>query len=168
MFEGGFNAALREAVAQALEEMFFVTDLEECDPGGYSQEPMLRARVDFTGAPSGWLTLRASFTLARSLAADFLGEDEDAIGNSQVTEVFAELANIVCGAVLTRTESACTFRLSSPHVFSPGESSNSIEGSSAQSAGQQAEYAVALSDGSLAVLLRTEVLECCPAEKFAS
>ncbi|MGA7237351.1 MAG: chemotaxis protein CheX [Bryobacteraceae bacterium] len=168
MFDGGFNAALREAVAATLEEMFFVTDLEECDPSGYTEEPMLRASVDFAGEPSGRLTLCASLSLARSLAADFLAEDEDAVGASQVTDVFAELANIVCGAVLTRTESACTFRLSSPHVFSSGESTASVEDFSAESSGHQAEYAVALSDGRLSVLLRTEVLECCPAEKFAS
>ena len=42
--------------------------------------PELLARVDFAGAPSGWLTLRAGFDLARSLAADFLGEDEESIG----------------------------------------------------------------------------------------
>lgn len=168
MFDGGFNAALREAVAETLEEMFFVTDLEECDPGGYPREPMLLARVDFTGEPSGWLILRASLSLARSLAADFLGEDEDAIGASQITGVFAELANIVCGAVLTRTESACTFHLSSPRVFDLDECSGSVEEASAGSAGSEAEYAVALSDGPLAVLLRTEVVECCPAEKFAS
>jgi CheY-specific phosphatase CheX len=168
MCKGRFETALRHAVAETLEEMFFVTDLEECDPAVYPPEPVLLARVDFTGEPSGQLTLRASLSLARSLAADFLGENEEAIGHSQVTDVFAELANIVCGAVLTRTESSCTFRLSSPDVFSPGESSTSVEDPSAESAGHQAEYAVALSDEPLAVLLRTEVQECCPAEKFAS
>lgn len=163
-----FEAALRDAVAETLEEMFFVTDLEECDPRACPPESALLARVDFTGEPSGQLTLRASFDLARSLAADFLGEDEEAIGHSQVTDVFAELANIVCGAVLTRTESACTFRLSSPNVFSPEESSTAVEDPSAESAGYRAEYAVALSDEPLAVLLTTEVIECRPAEKSAS
>jgi CheY-specific phosphatase CheX len=162
-----FQAALRDAVAETLETMFFVTDLEECGPAACPDEPALLAHVDFTGEPSGRLTLRASLSLARSLAADFLGEDEEAIGHSQVTDVFAELANVVCGALLTRTESSCTFRLSSPHVFSPGESSTSVEDPSAESAGYHAEYAVALSDELLAVLLRTEVIECRPAEKSA-
>jgi two-component system, chemotaxis family, chemotaxis protein CheY len=154
--KGGFDAALRESVAEALEEMFFVTDLEECDPGASSPDPMLLALVDFTGAPSGQLMLRASLSAARSLAADFLGEAEDAIGDSQVTDVFAELANIVCGAVLTRTEGACTFCLSSPRVLSLEENSGYIEYPSTEAAGKQSEYVVDLPNGPLAVLLRTE------------
>jgi CheY-specific phosphatase CheX len=168
MYEGGFDAALREAVAEALEQMFFVTDLEECGHGAHPTEPELLARVDFTGAPSGQLALRASLSSARSLAADFLGENEDAIRDSQVTDVFAELANIVCGAVLTRTESACMFCLSSPRVFSPAKGSGYLEYPLAEALGQQAEYAVDLPNGPLAVLLRTEVAQCRPGEKSAS
>ena len=90
-------------------------------PGAIPAGPGLMARVDFVGAPSGWLTLRAGLASARSLAADFLGEDEESVGDQQTTDVFAELANIVCGSVLTRTENFSTFHLSSPRVFPPQE-----------------------------------------------
>jgi CheY-specific phosphatase CheX len=158
MLDGGFEAALRESVAEALEEMFFVSDLEECDPNVHATGPELTVRVDFAGSPSGTLTLRAGLASARLLAADFLGEDEDSIEDREATEVFSELANIVCGAVLTRTESACTFDLSPPRVVSREECADA-DGDA---------YAVALTDGPLTVFLKTEGSECRPSEKSVS
>lgn len=111
-----FAPALREALQEALERMFFVRDLGEAAPGGEAG-PEVAVRVDFEGSPSGYLTLRAGLAPARSLAADFLGENEEAMSDAQTREVLAELANIVCGAVLTRTESATIFRLSSPRAI---------------------------------------------------
>lgn len=168
MHDGGFHTALREAVAETLEEMFFVTNLEECNPSAYPQEPVFGASIEFTGAPSGQLILRASLSTARSLAADFLGKEEDAVGDSQAADVFAELANIVCGAVLTRTEGACTFSLSSPRVLSLEENSSYVESPSPRTAAQESEYVVDLPNGPLAVLLRTEAVECRRSEKSAS
>jgi CheY-specific phosphatase CheX len=156
MCKSEFEAALRASVAEALEQMFFVTDLEECDPGAGPQAPGLLARVDFTGAPSGQLMLRASLSSARSLAADFLGKEDDAIGNSQAADVLAELANIVCGAVLTRAEGVCTFCLSSPRVLSLEENSSHVEFPVAGAAGQQCEYVVDLPNGPIAIVLKTE------------
>jgi CheY-specific phosphatase CheX len=158
MLDSGFDAALRDSLAEALEEMFFVSDLEECDPGMRAAGPELTVRVDFAGAPSGTLMLRAGLASARSLAADFLGEDEDSIEDREATDVFAELANIVCGAILTRTESACTFDLSSPRVVSREEYADA----------DGEVYAVALADGPLTVFLKTEGSECRPSEKSAS
>ena len=158
MCDSRFDTALRESITEALEEMFFVRDLGEGDPGASTAGPELMARVDFAGAPSGWLTLRAGLESARSLAADFLGEDEESIADEQATDVFAELANIVCGAVLTRTESSSTFRLSSPRVFPPQERQASEDGS---------EYVVTLANGPLTVFLKTEASLCPAGEKSA-
>jgi CheY-specific phosphatase CheX len=164
--DGRFDSALRESVAEALEEMFFVTDLGEAEPGASSAGPELLARVDFVGNPSGWLTLRADVESARSLAADFLGEDLEAVDDRQTSDVLGELANIVCGAVLTRTESSCIFHLSSPLVASPQQSAPP-EAASADGS-ESAEYVVTLANGPLTVFLKTEVSECPPGEKFAS
>ena len=117
-----FVRALAESLDSALEEMFFVYDLAPCKPDvaphgalGFVGAPIM-ARVDFKGAPSGAMTLRTGADSARALAANFLGEEESSLDAHQVEAVFAELANMVCGGVLTRTEPDCTFRLSSPSV----------------------------------------------------
>ncbi|HEX3875748.1 MAG TPA: chemotaxis protein CheX [Bryobacteraceae bacterium] len=152
-----FDSALRQSVLTALEEMFFVCDLEECDYNAHAPGTEVIMRVDFTGAPSGWLTLRAGLESIRTLAADFLGEDESSLGDPEAVEVFAELANIICGAVLTRAGSDRIFRLSSPQVV------NSEGDSQADAA-----YAVALTTGPLAVRLQTETSEWSFDAKLAS
>ncbi len=159
MCDNRFDTALRDSVVETLEEMFFVRDLGEADPGAPPAGRELMARVDFVGAPSGWLTLRAGLESARSLAADFLGEDQESIADEQATDVFAELANIVCGAVLTRTERSSTFRLSSPRISPPQERSASEDGS---------EYVVTLANGPLAVFLKMEESWCPAGEKSVS
>jgi CheY-specific phosphatase CheX len=158
MSDGKFDAALRDSVTEALEDMFFVHDLGE-GGGMPGSGPELMARVDFTGAPSGWLTLRAGMQSARSLAADFLGEDVEALADEQASEVFAELANIVCGAVLTRTESSSVFKLAPPRLLSPEEGMPAEGGS---------KYVVTLANGPLTVFLKTEVAACSKTEKSAS
>jgi CheY-specific phosphatase CheX len=148
MHDVNLDAALRESVAQALEEMFFVYDIDEAEPGARASGPELIARVDFKGEPSGSLTLRAGLDSARSLAADFLGEEEHAVSAGQTADVFTELANIVCGAVLTRTESYCSFHLSPPRILSSPEGDLQPE--------HDVEYAVSLPNGPLAAFLKTE------------
>jgi CheY-specific phosphatase CheX len=49
------------------------------------------------------------------MAANFLGvEDEEALSPGQIAEVSGELANIICGAVLTDLEANAGFDLSTP------------------------------------------------------
>lgn len=144
---GRFAKALRESVNAALEEMFFATDLAPCDVALHAPGAEITAGIAFSGLPSGRLLLRISMAGARTMAADFLGEDASSIGASEAASVFAELANIVCGGVLTRTEPDCVFRLSSPRV-SPAEETN---GEPTATSGNTilARYAVLLDEGPL-------------------
>jgi CheY-specific phosphatase CheX len=154
-----YAAALRQSVAGALEEMFFVGDLGEGPAGAQPAPPEIAARVDFVGAPSGWLTLRTSLACARCLAADFLGEDERSLSAEQTSDVFTELANIVCGAVLTRTESSLTFHISSPRLISADSLGEPSSG---------CEYVAELPAGPLVVFLNMEAPDCPADARFAS
>lgn len=112
-----FAWALRESLTTALEDMFFVEEIAPCEGQvETSASEEIAARVEFTGSPSGALILRTDAATAQSLALNFLGEEEDALDYRQCSAVFAELANMVCGGVLTRTEPDCIFRLSTPAV----------------------------------------------------
>ncbi|MGE5487665.1 MAG: chemotaxis protein CheX [bacterium] len=107
--------ALAEAAGEVLETMFFtaVSPAEQDAPAAASRE--LTAGVRFKGAPSGMLTLAIAEAPARRIACNFLGaEDESALTDSQVSEVIGELANMICGSVLSRIESDTTFDLDKP------------------------------------------------------
>jgi CheY-specific phosphatase CheX len=120
MGELALERALTECTTEVLEQMFFVQPVEE--PVSHeSQEAVdsshLSVDVGFSGEPSGRLLLRISKPAARSIAADFLAEDEAVLSEQQVGEVVCELANIICGSVLTRIESRTSFRLGSPRLL---------------------------------------------------
>ncbi|HEY7392072.1 MAG TPA: chemotaxis protein CheX [Bryobacteraceae bacterium] len=120
MADFALERALTECTEQVLEQMFFVQPVEEPVP---QQSPQagdsshISVDVGFSGEPSGRLLLRISKPAARSIAADFLAEDEAVLSEQQVGEVICELANIICGSVLTRVESRTSFRLGSPRLL---------------------------------------------------
>jgi CheY-specific phosphatase CheX len=104
---------------EVLEKMFFIQCLRE--PLEYAPESEVVAHLKFEGEPSGALTLRVTAGAARSVAADFLGVEEQELSESHVGDVVCELANMICGSVLSRVESAATFRLSSPQILAESD-----------------------------------------------
>jgi len=114
--------ALSLATRDVLETMFFIEVLSETDEPPQGSPGTLEARLRFAGERSGefriWLTAEA----ARSIATNFLGlDDENAIRDSQVGEVAAELANIICGSALSRLSCDRAFDLSHPEVGPPAD-----------------------------------------------
>jgi CheY-specific phosphatase CheX len=159
MFERLFDGALREAAEDVLEKMFFIRDTGEDAPVGAGQAPEITARLTFEGSPPGWLTLQAGKAVARSITADFLGEEEASVTDQQAEEMVCELANMICGSVLSRTESDATFRLSSPVVTMP---------ENLPDPGGAAVHRVALGSGTIVILMKAEAAVCLPAGKSAS
>jgi hypothetical protein len=102
-----------------LEKMFFIQCLGE--PLEFVPGPEVVAYLTFEGDPSGALTLRMTAGAARSVAADFLGAEEFDLSDQQVGDVVSELANMICGSVLSRAESFTSFTLASPRIV-PSES----------------------------------------------
>ncbi|MBV8728817.1 MAG: chemotaxis protein CheX [Acidobacteriia bacterium] len=121
MSDQALAGVLAGCTEEVLEQMFFVRPFDD-DPNSSDSPscPHLMAEVDFTGEPSGHLMLSLSSRAARSIAADFLAEDERVLSEQQIGEVVCELANIICGSVLTRVESRTLFRLASPKLVSVG------------------------------------------------
>jgi CheY-specific phosphatase CheX len=117
--KSGLQQALAESAEETLETMFFLSPVDEPDPLPAPAEPQVGAELEFEGDPPGRLSLRVTAAAARSIAADFLGEPEEDLSSGQVDEVICELANIVCGAVLSRVESAAVFRLGPPRIVTP-------------------------------------------------
>jgi CheY-specific phosphatase CheX len=113
MTETALSEALREAVDEVLEKMFFVQSEGEAAQDRPPEE-LVAARVDFEGSPSGTLSLRITLQAAHGMAADFLGEEASEPPATRTTEVVCELANMICGSILSRGEGETAFRLSAP------------------------------------------------------
>lgn len=111
-----FRQALRDSVDEVLEKMFFAETLGELSGPDEAGEA-ITVELTFQGEPSGWMCLRLTADAAREIAVDFLGiEDGAEISNDRISEVVRELANMICGSVLSRVESAATFRLGVPRI----------------------------------------------------
>jgi CheY-specific phosphatase CheX len=145
-----FQRALHDSVQEVLEKMFFVEALDEPPDQTESQDGDMAVELSFEGAPSGALTLRVSSAAARQIAADFLGQDESGLSSAQVGEVVCELANMICGSVLSRSESTTTFRLAAPRLLLAEEGRISQE-----AADRRATHAVAIGSGTLSATLET-------------
>jgi CheY-specific phosphatase CheX len=148
--------ALRTAVDEVLEKMFFAETLGECpccDAECASGEK-LAANLTFAGEPSGFLLLHLCAPAARQIAADFLGVEEESISAQQTSEVVCELANMICGSVLSRVESAATFNLGAPEMVAPSVEAMTNSGGT--------RYCVQLTNGRLAVHLGTGTPICPP------
>lgn len=106
---------LLEAAQSVLETMFFTSVMGDRDVP--PDPPCLDARVQFRGAPSGVFGIRLTAPAARTIAANFLGiEDENEATDEQIAEVVCEMTNMLCGAVLSKVESDSTFDIALPEI----------------------------------------------------
>jgi len=154
-----FESALRESAMEVLEKMFFICDSGAPVPEGDIRASELAVRLTFEGSPPGWLALRVGKMAARSIAADFLGEEERMLTDRQAEEMVCELAIMICGSVLSRMESDATFRLLSPLVV---PFADWVEPEDAS------VHSVALAHGALTIFMKAEIPVCRSNEKFAS
>lgn len=159
---------LRDAVAEVLEKMFFIRILEDPQAADVvpacamdsRPAPEITVRVNFHGQPSGRLSLHLNCNAAQSIAGDFLGEEERGLEQRQIEEVVCELANMICGAVLSRVESTATFRLDSPAIGDPGDSDLGLA--------ETAMHAFPIGNGDLRAKIWMEAPVCGSTEKSAS
>jgi len=129
------QTALAAAVEEVLETMCFTTVLASAEgavpPEGDGSAPALNAELHFQGNPSGGFRVGVPMKLARVVGAGFLGREETELSDSQAGEVVCELANMICGTVLSRLESKATFQITHPEL-TPPEHSVSFEGAGAK------------------------------------
>jgi CheY-specific phosphatase CheX len=153
------HAALSSAVADVLERMFFIEV-----QGGIAEPPMemetVTARLTFDGDPPGGFQMRVARSAADAVAADFLGEDAESLADQQTTEVTLELANMICGAVLSRLESSASFRLGKPQIVD--------EDVGCQEEAGEIRHTVDTGRGTLTVAIRMDTRTCSPTEESAS
>ena len=123
----------------------------------------MTVHLSFEGDPPGCFEMRLASPAANAIAADFLGEDAESLTPRQSTDVTLELANMICGAVLSRIESSATFRLGAPHVVA-GIASDDLREEWPE---MPTRYTVETGSGTLTTAIRMETRTCPATEKYA-
>ena len=112
---------------EVLDAMYFTTVMDTTHPKelaetGESEETAGGAEeyafsLSFKGDICGRFGLQVGSAMGRSLAANFLGEEESDLSTVEVGEVIGELANMLCGAVVSKVEGKSKFVLSHPEAM---------------------------------------------------
>src|SRR5689334_798477 len=117
-----WDEMLPAAAAEVLETMFF------CEVHGPARaatpaEGRLAARLAFEGTPSGALWVSVSAPAASMLAVNFLApETDEPLPRPQLDAVIGELANMICGSLLSRAACERRFKLAAPEPLPDGAS----------------------------------------------
>jgi CheY-specific phosphatase CheX len=116
-------ALLPEIMAEVAEQVYFA-DAEPAAAGRFADElttpaAWLHARVAFHGIVAGSIEILLPRDLVSEIGIAALGGASDApLTNQQMRDVAGEMANMVCGALLTRTNRDQQFDLLPPQVAS--------------------------------------------------
>ena len=108
--------ALTAAVNEAMELMFF--DAAEPEPDAcLPEEPDgIVCRIHFHDAMEGEFRMAMPRQTATALASSALALEPSEVQAAQAEQTVCELANIVCGAALSRLEPTTELRLGAPEI----------------------------------------------------
>jgi len=115
VIEDAVHDLLSESAQKTLETMFFAmpdhVSAEAHRPAG----ELIVASLTFQGSPPGRFGIVVSDAVARTLATNFMGDDDEKrLLPAQVAGVVGELTNMICGAVLSELEANANFNLGAP------------------------------------------------------
>jgi CheY-specific phosphatase CheX len=117
MLASDLTTIVNECCTDVLDSMYFTTVLDsssESTPPPAPQPGEISFALRFQGQIHGSFGLTLGTPMARSLAANFLGEEEDALTDAELAEVAGELTNMLCGSIVSRIEGPTKFALSHP------------------------------------------------------
>jgi hypothetical protein len=113
--EPGASDVIQQVAAEVLETMFFTeAQVDVCDHAWLEAAPC--ARIRFEGSHCGEMLLAVSAEAVVPIAASFLGLAEDELTDPQRGQVVQELANILCGAMLSHLWPESKLDLVSPEL----------------------------------------------------
>lgn len=114
--EAEFTAALGRVSAEVLETMFFTEAVAvECEHGWVAGAASVR--VNFEGSHCGQMWLALSADAVSPIASAFLGLEAAETSAEQRSQVICELANILCGAVLSSLWPESRLLLDAPQLI---------------------------------------------------
>jgi hypothetical protein len=75
--------------------------------------PLLKSQISFEGRYSGQLMLLVPYALGETLTQNFMGFEEE-VSESQILDMAAELANMICGNLFSTMDKTSVYALGSP------------------------------------------------------
>ena len=108
------RSACHQAVLEVLETMFFELPLDTPLNTSSPAPSGCCATARFEGSITGALTVVLTANAPQRLAASFLGLDDEEAGPAEWQSVVIELANVLCGATMSRMEPAGRLRIEQP------------------------------------------------------
>jgi CheY-specific phosphatase CheX len=102
---------------EVLDTMFFATAEPVPCRHPESGADWIAAKVRFDGSPRGDLRVMLSRELAAIIASGFLGIELEEATDEKENQIACELANIICGAVLSRLHPDARVALDAPEVI---------------------------------------------------
>lgn len=102
---------LLPSAAQVLETMFFTEIKSAVERPAATTRCSLSRTVEFQGPPDGELCLGLKSETAAALASSFLGVSPAEVTENDCAQVADELANMICGSVLSKCAPYSLFRL---------------------------------------------------------
>lgn len=96
--------ACRSALLEVLETMFFELPVSELEVVEQQAGESCLIRAGFHGSADGAMQLAISCGICGRLAASFLGKEEDEVSCGERCSTARELANMLCGASLSRLQ----------------------------------------------------------------
>ena len=110
------RSACHQAVVEVLETMFFELPLDAPEESSGPSPAGCAATARFDGSLTGSLTMVLTGDLPRTLASSFLGLDEQEAGPAEWQSVVIELANVLCGATMSRMEPSGRLHIEQPRI----------------------------------------------------
>lgn len=108
------RTACVQAALEVLETMFFEFPTEEPALQEQPPESVSLARAVFSGGARGELQVALSGACPRTLAAAFLGIDEEEAGEAEQRSMVVELANVLCGSTMSRIQPSSRLHIEQP------------------------------------------------------
>lgn len=111
-----------DVIGQVFETMFFtsVAVQQEGDEEFFASiksfSAFLRGEIGFDGVRSGTLTLSVPVELAKTMASNFMGLEEETATDSQAMDMVNELCNMVCGNLFSSVDRKTVWNLTIPQT----------------------------------------------------
>ncbi len=115
------TAAMTDSISNVLETMFFLPlDISDTIRVNMLKTPandaIIATRLGFSGPFKGHFGFFIPKKLAKSLTADFLGQDPNSISDDQTEETVKEIINMLAGDTLSSYDSQAVFDLQIPEL----------------------------------------------------
>lgn len=115
------TTAMKNSISDVLETMFFLSldfsnDIDLLELWDTGKDPIIAAKLSFSGPLSGYAVFCIPKKSALSITADFMGKDEQEISDDQINGTVKEIINIIIGNTFSMYDPDVVFDLGVPEL----------------------------------------------------